>query len=111
MTLISRLEAAPCGSRELDAEIHTIVRRWPDGDRPAPYYTESFDAAITALPEHWDQWRLISKAIISCGVEIRRYEGRTSKTPDIIQAQAYTEPLAMCSAAMKARQQHGGEGR
>lgn len=124
--LLTRLEAATEGSRELDAEI-ALSTRFPDyqfpnpvlnrkprdhfeaferitwdggesGDRPA-HYTTSIDAAMTLVP----QW---------CGsiaTRTRRGEladvtlyGHSSGVP--FWSKAYTLALALCIAALKARQ-------
>ena len=110
--LISRLEVATEGSRELDEAIATAI--WgepkPSGNvggvrilvwqhnglerSIAPEFTESLDAAMTLVPEgeSWD-----------CGWEAANPHGMAwvgSNNPQVI---ASTPTLALCIAALTAR--------
>lgn len=108
-SLIARLESATEGSLELDYDIHQALG-WQDNDECGwsrgdertdpnwPYYTTSFDAALTLVPEgHCITLRTctsIPQVIVHCPVESRlgNHYGK-----------AATPALAICCAALKAR--------
>lgn len=112
--LISKLEAAAEGSRELDKEIwkacgshiSTIgTERWPNRigevshfiSIECPDYTTSIDAALVLVPEGW------------CWVAGNELENFASVKPDhnahdkILSSSSATPALALCIAALKAR--------
>ena len=99
--LIARLEAATEGSRELHAE--TAGLRWnsvgfyyhQNGvDHTGPNYTTSLDAALTLVPEEFD-WTL---GHTNSGLTIHAQVGPK------IECFADTPALALCIAALKARE-------
>ena len=128
--LITRLEEATEGSRELDAEIHCAITPGrivhPKGERgytqddllhearntrlaqaqfisrsrgPSPHYTTSIDAALTLVPEGC-AWGCTfacgtSKPVASCG---------PWDTYPVSIRNAATPALALCIAALKARE-------
>ena len=124
--LIAKLEAAETGSREFDAEIaehlgHEIT--WSLGGyttdanggptihwkaphhyagmkEPCPSYTTSIDAALTLVPEGWTptimKW---SPGPWGIWVAMSRKTGHSA----LSEAAANTEALALCIAALKAR--------
>lgn len=99
--LIARLEAATEGNRELDVEIHQL--RGFITDTPAPY-TQSIDAALTLIPDGWT----VSVMRFSDGegyVELSDNQGRFLVKGDTeIYQEAATPALAICIAALKARE-------
>lgn len=125
-SLISRLEAAREGSRELDAEIWKAIGLTPKQEKHcaewcrmdgrtdltreryiaawAPNFTTSIDAAMTLLPER-TQWQLNRTGIFdqedSCRAEVDWSNGTWADTP----------PLALCIAALKARAAASGGGK
>lgn len=118
--LIEKLEAAPEGSRELDAEI----ARWAHGDAAyldQPYstpmpYTTSLDAAMTLIPEgrtygvgetRYYTHPLTSETLEPDG-KIFGWARVTKDTPIVasgeeFEAEAPTPALALTIAALKAR--------
>lgn len=132
--LIERLEKAGGPSRELDAQIAYAVqldrsdvhnrefvtvfeRHGPEEmGRVAdtwniPKYTASIDAALTLVPEGW------SKTIdeYADGRGVARCWGKAApgepfgRGPDTHHVEACTAPLALCIAALKARQTTEGD--
>lgn len=110
--LIRRLEHAPEGSRELDALIgglHGIPRydvpQFVHGDiTPAPRFTDSLDAAICLVPEgHW--W-----TAGDCKREKHARVAPEAIDNDGREGFGATVALALCIAALKARQSMEGEG-
>ena len=113
--LLANLEAATGPSRELDAEIATVifgrprasgnvgepqVLHWWDravGFAVAPRYTESLDAARTLLPEGW--FALIDTR----GRADVRYAPIDQSGYRREVADAATPALALCIAALRAR--------
>jgi hypothetical protein len=111
--LIARLETASEGSRELDVAIADGVRNWAIAEDPAwrryphgvevhaetvaPAYTTIIDIALT----------LVGSGSWGCG-----YDDSTSSHFAWVACDeaitAATEPLALCIAALKARQATGG---
>lgn len=108
--LIERLEKAKEGSRELDVEI--AIRFHPKGDiirlfheqglfkqsdSRIPHYTTSIDAALTLVKPDWI-WNIQSDGFcfIDTGEEI--IEGHRDTTA----------ALALCIAALKARESSNG---
>lgn len=134
--LIARLEAASEGSRELDALIHAAVVNPPvmvdggswKGDVPAAYepmsvvigrlpgkdlaeltgcprYTTSLDAAMGLVPEGMEYeistLYNIARAAVGLNVNDGPWRGESALPENM--------PLALCIAALKARN-HGNEG-
>jgi hypothetical protein len=113
-TLISRLEAALAGSRELDLSICIAIKRAVSHAIGPPSYTFSMDSAITLIPEGLD-WEIVFardtiakpaeafiylKPFMECGDNDRTFG--SSQTP----------PLALCIAALNCiavlKTQHDG---
>src|SRR6185312_14571589 len=127
-SLIRDLEAAKEGSRELDIQIDRLVRPHeyvPTTLRPgdlspppgfgcdalsldlhsAPLYTRSVDAALTLVPARGDDgllWRIFleQKPLHSGPSWIAIVREHAKDGGDAI---GYTAPLAICTAALKAR--------
>lgn len=124
--LIARLEAATEGDRELDADIAAAVlpgeivwkqtrftgdmlpvRRFPTAaslsgwaSEPVEHYTTSIDAALTLVPEGMD-WSAVRRTRHPyCGQF--PYEAVVWNVR--VQGFAHSAPLAVCIAALKARQ-------
>ena len=129
--LITRLEAATKGSVKLDCEIalavgwtifrHTVQNNYdsvwdewlPPGKLPGagipgqmPFYTTSLDAALTLVPDGWTVARISQTDRKGWNVELR--EGYLSSYNRVVIApykyNAPTPALAMCAAALKARE-------
>lgn len=116
--LLSRLSSAEEGSRELDAEVayavgwrsrieNPIYPAWwcsPGGNEylafEQPHYTTSIDVALTLVPERIKDWnfrhRNGSVYTMQLCIPSTEYEGR-----------AWTAPLAICLAALRAREEGG----
>tara|TARA_R110000772_G_scaffold161203_1_gene272353 strand:- start:157 stop:522 length:366 start_codon:yes stop_codon:yes gene_type:complete len=114
--LIKKLEAAEVGSRELDFHTHyahkgdlkfyrDYIKRWgKDASSKAashwgiPHYTTSLDAALTLVPEGWEEWEVNLKSNGLCYAKISMENNVV-----YISEQAPTRALALCIAAIKAR--------
>ncbi len=108
--LIAKLEAATEGSRELDVAIYAFDRPVPAVEleprhqhnfdlMKAPRYTTSIDAALTLVPEGW-AYQLNMLFEPNCRQEAIVW------TPSNLSpvSGAHTMPLALCIAALKARE-------
>ena len=118
--LIARLEAATEGSLELDAEIWmTLYPNWRNFPRTedggwitdmgksarAYGYTTSLDAAMTLVPEGAFVELHISPKGTSCDAEVSLNDGKFLIADDTVKTStAATAPLALCIAALKARE-------
>ena len=102
--LLSRLEQALEGSRDLDRDIHEqltdpeTVAPFPSRWDAIPHYTTSIDAALTLVPEGC-AWGCTSacgtsKPVASCGPISGPVHGTKGATP----------ALALCIASLKARE-------
>ena len=111
--LIHELKQATEGSRELDWNIHKFLNIVTDmGEYRTtmvgvwlPHYTTSLDAALTLVPEGWE-WELEWEHSTVAETEIAR-----CKMGDpllFIDPEAATPALALCIAALKAREQADG---
>lgn len=125
--LIARLEALTGPDREVDEAVDRTVREWPalggyygwerfgpgviskqinsDGSKfetmQAPRYTASLDAALTLVPEgKFFHMARFSDEAMGCDVHIYSTDAPTFETI----GQAPTLPLALCIAALKARE-------
>lgn len=82
----------------------SVSTQWCDDDE-LPRYTASIDAAMTLVPEHslftvrtlWDDSKTAGLAVVS------RYEGERRFCMGEHQSVAATPALALCAAALKAR--------
>jgi len=119
VTLISRLEQAEAGSRELDGliEVATLFKgnsgyqldrgKFYANDRrivavhEAPHYTTSIDAAMSLVPEGWQDVRqhhhVMTDGSIRSYAEIETAAGTFNAGPTA------TPALALCVAALKAQ--------
>lgn len=125
--LIANLEASPEGSRELDAEIAEALALPPVdafrvhglGDKlfaigaydywDCPKFTTSLDAALTLVLEGYavEQMMIWPRAISQCTVIETRLRGDKywhSNEDGRWSATANTGPLAVCIAALRARE-------
>lgn len=121
--LIRKLESAAEGSRELDIAAHKAIgwelappeadcAWWNDnGDTfygVCPHYTTSIDAALTLVPEGWDwqlEWEDGAESVFFESKGIARVE---MGNPDLrICPEAATPALALCAAALRAREVMG----
>ena len=120
--LIPRIEAASGPDRELDGEIFAtlgwspilnpshaggLVGRWGrdglmTGQDGAPLYTKSLDQAVMLVPDD-AQWTFDSHYNIA---RIAKYYEVDSEGPlcDISEGESATPALALCAAALRARQ-------
>jgi hypothetical protein len=107
LSLISRLEAAKEGSRELDQEIwFNHVWEGQGDERDVPAYTSSVDAALSLVPEGWSFYRLDQYSngpdpIWGWGAQLRCHAN-----PEVGLAIGETRasmPLALCIASLRAR--------
>ena len=130
MTLIERLEAATEGSRELDAEIwetlggkieiryaskgpegHVEQKRWIDKDGTwwqtslgtQTHFSTSLDAALTLAPEGWI-WEVSNGYAAIAPVGWADHHGEVANDVGGSEANGNTAALALCIAALKARQ-------
>lgn len=115
--LLSRLEAAKEGSRELDYLCHTAIG-WVDQDQGGwergnertgegwPSYTTSVDAALTLVPEGWrvgeiteydEHWSIVLYGRVASNVQARF-------VPEA-KARGKTFATTLCIAALKAEKQ------
>ena len=100
--LITRLEQAAEGSRDLDLAIEKAFERCDPPELlafPLPHYTTSLDAALTLVPEGW-AWDLMAwpnepseAAICQPG------------SPHLGRWKGATPALALCIAALRASPQ------
>jgi len=109
--LIERLEAAPEGNRELDAELYTAL--WPQGVYEAPHtaedcfertppYTTSLDAALTLIDKEKFPI-LVLQGMGPAGFYARVGMRDVSVAALYGEGVAPTPALALCIAALKAR--------
>jgi len=111
--LIQCLEKATGPDRELDNEIYTEVLRTQiikPGQRPltsdreyTPQYTASIDAALTLVPEGWRVYQLGQRADYWCA-SIFTVKPHLAPTTSWARVHAATPALALCIAALKAKQ-------
>ena len=124
--LIERLERATEGSRGLDARVGIAANgkmlRHPNvrGSWIWPHYTTSIDAALTLVPEGWGAKITIPKGRSGAASVFDPSNGeewgqngllqdRAGNRPDLIEfsrtfKHAATPALALCIAALKARE-------
>ena len=97
--LLAKLESAECGSRELDRSIEAWRCNGALVQWEFPPYTTSLDAALTLVPEGW--WYVIrpDSAILGPPNACDDCDSKLKDAFDIA-----TAPLALCIAALKARQ-------
>lgn len=102
--LIARLEKASAGDRDLDSEIHFVIT---DGvgcgaSRSGPHYTTSIDAALTLVPKgmHYEIDTFPN------GKGEPQYLALVAKPLDLSVgwSEGKTDALALCIAALEARQ-------
>jgi hypothetical protein len=104
--LIERLKAAKEGLREYDIAIAraTYARNWGDDVQLSPpKFTRSLDDALTLVPDEWTAFEMRSrnrKTIFVVELSRENAEG----AEDYVSAKSSTLPLALCIAALKARQ-------
>ena len=125
--LIKDLEQATGPSRELDDRIGTAIglyierlsdgtllyqrkdhKMWPE----VPHYTASLDAALTLVPEGWE-WQISTRApdphsgrtYLHNG-ELQMIGAGITRNPAYrgVENTAYTPALALCIAALRARE-------
>ena len=117
-SLITKLEQAEQGSRELDVAIwHFVETRFqrsdqegwsivPRGNRTvkddvfAPHYTTSLDCALTLVPEG-QVWEVHSDGYV--GVYINAEAMSDSEKGHVVLHDAGNPVLALCIASLKAR--------
>ena len=127
--LIDRLEAAEEGSRELDAEIFCAIggtvkevtevgghkhKRWIDADgvrwqSDATLFSLSLDAALTLMPEGWDghgfiHWPGRKDGVIINNAACTLHHNFSSGGGPRVTSYAATRALAVCAAALRARE-------
>ena len=120
--LITRLEAAKTGSRELDTAVGCAAKMpmdWyssygygdpaKDAPREHRHYTTSLDSALTLVPEGWGM-AVTNPKHWDAEPNDREPYARVYKVPfddadeGIFKGTAATPALALCVAALKARQ-------
>jgi hypothetical protein len=115
LELIERIEPSTEGSRELDGEILCSVFGFEkrDSDTWGPYYfkgtvvidvaycyTSRVDDAIRLIPDRWGY----SINVSECRKHVTVKLGRSHPTNKNTFSEAKTLPLAICAAALKARE-------
>ena len=108
--LLTALEAATEGSRELDERIALYVG-WavqPDGRTQAgiPAYSTILDAALTLVPD--GMWWLLGKGQTRpdeplYGAQIMLRSGHGYAVDVVAETEAHTPALAMCCAALRSK--------
>ena len=117
MTLIERLQEASEGSRELDQKVALAIgwtkkkwcsRNWlPPGGKNIdcrsniPRYTTSIDAALTLLDEWWEYEITTLYGVAHVELPLNA----SGIDPQIGRRKDGDVPLALCIAALKAREQ------
>ncbi len=107
--LIARLEKATAPSRRLDAEIIAVIKGGAPEDYEAtswalPRLTESLDAALTLVPEEANCHGYDASP---AGAEAYVSRNNVASGHWLLSAVAATPALALCAAALKARQAGG----
>jgi hypothetical protein len=108
--LISRLESATEGSRELDQDIFhalDLCQKLDDGtcvDYRAPAYSTSIDGAVSIILPGW-RWKLAMTGVgkAAARVEMWTIHYVAHPLPAFVKAKGYLAPAAICAAALKAR--------
>lgn len=101
--LIQRIEAAEGADRALDYDIaHLTGDHFRNGGK-APAYTASIDAALTLVPEGYD-WSLDN-----FDGDRGRPHAWVCKDGPFYNATAATPALALCAAALRAKEISDGE--
>jgi hypothetical protein len=103
LKLASSVDGAADGSEYLDYAIQRIFGL----RKPIPAYTQSLDAAVMLIPEPWSIHRLArthnGRGKFS-GWTVELYQANEVMIDASISAQATTAPLAVCAAALRARE-------
>ena len=115
--LIARLEAAVGLARALDADIYRAIHgkspqycsthcngKWVchDDDDAAPWYTYSVESAMMIVPEEWRVEHVGEQ--LSGGRWDVELHWREYSQEDCVQSVGRTPAIAICAAALKARQ-------
>jgi hypothetical protein len=102
--VIARLGQLPASNRELDIEICVAIgkSRLDLGFQTAPHYTLSIDDALTLVPDGWKLVLWTENGLVEA------YPIKGVKRPAGIKfrVQGHPLPIAICIAALKARQPH-----
>lgn len=107
--LIERIEAASGPDREIDQDIHELVKMGlqETTGKAYPwslYYTKYIDAALTLVPEGFE-WSLEYQAghHVSSDVECMVAIAKLGDPCRDWESTSYTPALALCAAALKSR--------
>ena len=94
--LITRLEALTGPDREVDLHMMRYVENIGGDPAKALHYTASLDAAMTLVPEGCDKWAVSGRNAATVGKDRQPIRWSYAATPAI----------ALCIAALKARNNH-----
>jgi hypothetical protein len=103
LKLASSVDGATAGSEYLDYSIQRVFGL----RKPIPAYTSSLDAAVMLIPESWSIYRLAHSH--NCrgkfsGWTAELYQANEAMIDAAVSAQAATAALAICAAALRARE-------
>jgi hypothetical protein len=103
LKLASSVDGAAEGSEYLDYAIQRVFGL----RKPIPLYTRSIDAAVMLIPEPWSIHRLARSH--NCrgkfsGWTVELYQANEAMIDASVSAQAATAALAICAAALRARE-------
>ena len=103
-SLLTRLQEATGPSFALDCGIaHAILGEAVARDTYPPY-TASIDAALTLVPDEWASWWALGRGLVSAYyAHLRRYPDSGAEY-QTIEGNGATPALALCIAAIKARE-------
>ncbi|MBV8651694.1 MAG: hypothetical protein JO255_09525 [Alphaproteobacteria bacterium] len=103
LKLASSVDGASEGSEYLDFAIQRLFGL----RKPIPEYTRSLDAAVSLIPPHWSIHRLShthnGRGKFS-GWTVELYQATEAMIDASVAAQAATPALAICAAALRARE-------
>lgn len=115
--LLTLLEAATVGTRELDRAIFLSDGAYDDAPFPPPWhviphYTALLDSALTLMPEGW-RWEVADYGGDDDGPRAALWLGIPAERDGdmlLAGASAATPTLALCIAALKAHEAGGRDG-
>jgi hypothetical protein len=98
--LAERVEQATGPDRDLDRDIAAVILSYDRADTLLPLYTASLDAAMTLVPEGWEEIRQeqvrMTDGTVRCWASVGSVDAAMTK-------RCATPALALCAAALRAR--------